>query len=113
VTVLLSPSNVHVGLIHLPAVPNVIPVWPGGVGQQRREPQHLAVDGDVFDRDAALGEQLLDVAAGQAGAQVPENSHNDHVEWEVEPGEARGCDGRGCRRRVLMALLCRARLQQM
>jgi hypothetical protein len=37
---------------------------PGGLGQQRREPLHPTVDGDVVDIDAALGEQLLDVPVG-------------------------------------------------
>jgi hypothetical protein len=35
------------------------------------EPHHPAVDGDVVDLDATLGEQLLDVAVRQAEAQVP------------------------------------------
>jgi hypothetical protein len=37
---------------------------PGGVGQQRGEPLHPPVDGDVIDLNAALGEQFLDVAVG-------------------------------------------------
>jgi len=44
---------------------------PGSRGEQRREPQHPPVDGDVVDLDAALGEQLFDVAVGQAEAQIP------------------------------------------
>jgi hypothetical protein len=41
---------------------------PGGVGKQRREPQHPPVDGDVVDHDAMLGQELLEVAVGQAEA---------------------------------------------
>jgi len=33
------------------------------------------VDGHVIDRDAALGQQLLDVAAGQAVAEVPADGY--------------------------------------
>jgi len=39
-----------------------MPAGPGGLGEQRREPSHPAVDGDVVDLDAPFGEQLLDVA---------------------------------------------------
>jgi hypothetical protein len=57
-------GDLHVGLVHQPAVPDRMPVRPSGVGQQRRESLHPAVDGDVVDLDAAFGEQLLDVAVG-------------------------------------------------
>jgi hypothetical protein len=39
-----------------------------GVGQQRREPLDPAVHGDMVGLDAALGEQLLDIAVGQPEA---------------------------------------------
>jgi hypothetical protein len=60
---------------------------PGGVGEQRREPHHPPVDGDVVDLDAALGEQLLDVAVGQAETQVPAHRHDDHIRREAEADE--------------------------
>jgi hypothetical protein len=41
----------------------------------------------VVDLDPALSEQLLDVAVGQAEAQVPADGQNDHVGWEAEAGE--------------------------
>ena len=45
---------------------------PGGVSrQQRGEPLHPPIDGDVVDVDPALGEELFDVAVGEAEAQVP------------------------------------------
>jgi len=34
----------------------------GGVGQQRREPLHPPVDGDVIDLHATFHQQFLDVA---------------------------------------------------
>jgi hypothetical protein len=42
-------SDPHVGLVHLPAVANTMPARTGGVGQQRREPLHPPVDGDVVN----------------------------------------------------------------
>jgi hypothetical protein len=41
---------------------------PGRLGQQRREPLHPSVDGDVVNLDAAFGEQLLNVAVAQRNA---------------------------------------------
>jgi hypothetical protein len=54
-----------------------VPARPGNLGQQRREPLHPPVDNDVIDFDAALSEQLLDVAVGQAEAQVPADREDD------------------------------------
>jgi hypothetical protein len=34
---------------------------PGGLSEQRREPLHPPVDGDVVDLDPALDEELFDV----------------------------------------------------
>jgi hypothetical protein len=78
-----------------------VAAWLGGTGQQQREPQHPSVDGDVVNFDAALGEQLLDVAVGQAEAQVPADRQHDDIGREAEAGEGGAGDGTG-RRRVLM-----------
>jgi hypothetical protein len=59
----------------------------GGLGQQRRKPLHPPVDGDVVDLDTPLGEQLFDVAIGQAEAQVPADRQHDHIGWEAEARE--------------------------
>jgi hypothetical protein len=45
-----------------------MPARPSNLSHQWREPLHPAVDGDVVDLDAPFGEQLLDVAVGQAEA---------------------------------------------
>jgi hypothetical protein len=45
------------------------------------------VPNDVIDLDAALGAQFLDIAVGQAKAQVTADGEDDHVGWEVEAGE--------------------------
>ena len=55
---------------------------PGGVGQQWREPLYPPVDRDVVDLDAAFGEELFDVAVGQAEAQIPADGEDDDVAWE-------------------------------
>jgi hypothetical protein len=41
----------------------------------------------VIDLDTALSEQVLDIAVGQAEAQVPTDGDDDHVGWEAEAGE--------------------------
>jgi hypothetical protein len=61
-TVAPSTGDLHVGLIHLPAISDPMAAGPGGLSEQRREPLHPPVDGDVVDLDAALGEQLLGIA---------------------------------------------------
>src|SRR5829696_4911290 len=80
-------GDLHIGLVGPPAVANGVPAWAGGLGQQGREPLHPPVDGDVVDLDTPLGEQFLDVAVGQAEAQVPAHRQHDHIGWEAEAGE--------------------------
>ena len=86
-------SDLHIRLIHLPAVPDGVPAGPGGLGEQRREPLHPAVDGDVVDFDAAFGEQFFDVAEGQAETQVPADRQHDHLGREAEASEGRSRAG--------------------
>ena len=45
--------------------------------------------------DAAFGEQLFDVAVGEAKAQVPADRQHDHIRREAETGEGRPWDGIG------------------
>ena len=90
-------GDLHIRLVDLPAVTDGMPTRPSGVGQQRRE-QHPAVDRDVVDLDPALGQQLLDVAVGQAEAQLPADREDDDIEWEAKPAKAdRVAAGRGWR----------------
>ena len=60
-------SDLHVGLVQ-PAVPDQVRRRAGRLGQQRRESLHPPVDGHVVDLDTAFGQELLDVAVGQAEA---------------------------------------------
>jgi hypothetical protein len=64
-----------------------VPAEPGRVGQQRAESLHLAVHGDVIHVDAALSEQLLDVAIGQPEPQIPAHRQHDHLRWKPEASE--------------------------
>jgi hypothetical protein len=50
--------------------PDQVAAGSGGVGQQRRAPPPPPIDRDVVGLDTPLGEELLDVAVGQAEAQA-------------------------------------------
>jgi hypothetical protein len=62
------PGDLDVGLVNLPAVADSVAAGTGGVGQQRREPQHPPVDRDVVDLNATFDQELFDVTVGQAEA---------------------------------------------
>jgi hypothetical protein len=64
-----------------------MPAGPGGISQQRREPQHPPVDDHVVDLDPTLGEELRDVAIRQAEVEIPADRQHDDVGWEAEAGE--------------------------
>jgi hypothetical protein len=52
--------------------------------------------------DAALGRELLDIAVGQAEAQVPVDGVDDHAGWEAGPAKTDRVTGAAQGRRVLM-----------
>ena len=79
----------------MPAIPDHVPACPGRFGELRGEPLDPSVDRDVVDIDAALVEELLDVAVGQAEPQVPPHRQGDDLGREAEPGEGRAWDGGG------------------
>jgi hypothetical protein len=66
-----------------------------GHGEQRRESLHPPLDGDVVVLDAAFGEQLFDIAVGQAEAQLPAHRQHDDVGREAPTRERQA--GHGCR----------------
>jgi hypothetical protein len=82
-------GDLHIGLVDLPAISNTVAARPSSLGQQRCEPLHPAIDGDVVDLDTPFGEQLLDVAVGKAKAQVPVDRDDDDIGWEPEASEVR------------------------
>jgi hypothetical protein len=61
-----------------------VAAWLGDIGQQRCEAQPPLVDGDVVNFDAALDQQFLDVAVGQAEPQVPADCQHGDVGREGE-----------------------------
>jgi hypothetical protein len=64
-----------------------MPAGPSRVGQERCEPQHPPVDRHVVDLHTTLSQWFLEVAVGQAEAQVPADRQHDHIGWEAEAGK--------------------------
>ena len=95
-------GNLHVRLVHLPAISHAMPAGPGGVDQQRREPQHPPLDRDVVNLDPALGEEFFDVAVGQVVAQVPATATTMTSGGKRQPEKADRVAGAGRGRRVLI-----------
>jgi hypothetical protein len=95
-------GDLHLGLVHEPAVANGVPARSGSLGQQRCEPLHPPVDRHVVDLHAPFGEEFLDVAVGQAEARyqrtartITSDGKRNAVKADRGTGVARG-------RRVLM-----------
>jgi hypothetical protein len=108
-------GDLDIGLVDLPAVADGMAAGPGGLGQQRRKPQHPPIDRDVVDLDAAFGEQLLDVAVPQRETQVLADRQHDHIRREAEADEGRWRDSSMARTAGShdTSLSARARSQQM
>jgi hypothetical protein len=112
-----ATGDLHIGLVHGPAISDPMAPGSGGLNEQRREPLDPPVDGDVVDLDAAFGEQLFDVAVGEAKAQVPADRQHDHIRREAETGEGRLWDGIGAdavssHDTSLAARVCSQQMQQ-
>jgi hypothetical protein len=105
VNVVPLTGDLRIRLVDLPAVADSVAARLGGVAQQRREAHHPTVDGHVVDLDTALTEQLLDVAVGQAKAQVPADRNDDHAGRKRKPTKADRATGARRGRRVLMPLV--------
>jgi hypothetical protein len=60
----------------------------------------------VVDLDAALGEEFLDVAVGEAEPQVLANRQHDHVGWKQKPAKADQVRGAARERRGFIAAVC-------
>jgi hypothetical protein len=89
--VYVAPHTVDldIRLIHEPPVTWRVAAKPSDVGQQRREPLHPPVDGDVIELDPALDQQFLDVSVGEFETQVPPDRDDDHLGREPVPSERR------------------------
>jgi len=53
----------------------------------RRVGHHPTIDGRLIDREAALQKHLLDVAAAQCVAQVPEDRLDDQLRLDLPTAE--------------------------
>jgi hypothetical protein len=73
-----------VGLIDEPAPPYDMAARSCRVDQQRRETLHPPKQGDVIDVDAALSEELLEIAVRQSEAEIPADCQHDHLGREPE-----------------------------
>jgi hypothetical protein len=79
-----AAGDFDVGFVNEPPVTGSVASRSGGVDELLREGLHPPVHGDVIDFDAALGQQLLHIAVGQAVTQVPAHRDRDHLtgKWE-------------------------------
>jgi hypothetical protein len=59
------------------------------INQQRGEPLHPAVDGNMINHDATFGQQLLHIAIGEAITQVPTHRYQDDILRKPESSKAR------------------------
>jgi hypothetical protein len=87
-----AAGDLDIGLVDEPPVPGYMPQRAGGVGEQRGEPLHPPVHGDVIDFDTALGQQFLDVPVGEAVTEVPADREGDHLRRKSKPGKRRPLD---------------------
>jgi hypothetical protein len=82
-----ASRDLDVGFVDEPPVTRQPPTGAGSLDELECEPLHPPLDGHVIDADATLGEQLFDVAVGQAVTQVPAHRHCDHITWKTEASE--------------------------
>jgi hypothetical protein len=79
-----------------------VPVGPGSLGEQRREPLHPAVAADVVDLNAPLNQEFFDVAVGEAEPQVPATASTITSGGKRKPAKA---ERAGMDRRERLAVL--------
>ena len=82
-------SDLDVGLIDEPAVPDHMATRSRGFDHKRREMLHPPKDRDVVDLHAALREEFFDVAVGQPVAQVPPHRQQNHFGRKPEASKRR------------------------
>jgi hypothetical protein len=69
-----APRDLGVCFVNEPTITGCMPTGPGCVDEQRGEPLNPAVDRDVVNHDAPLGQQLFDISIGEpvaAGTSEP------------------------------------------
>jgi hypothetical protein len=88
-------SDLDVGLIDVPAIPNDVAAGPGRVDELRGEALDPPVHRDVIDQDPALTKKLFHISVRETEPQVPTDRQRDDLGREAEPGEGRAWDGAG------------------
>jgi|SRR6185437_15201955 hypothetical protein len=86
-------GDLQIGLVDEPPVTRSMPARPRSFNELAGESLYPSVDGHMIDGDAALGQQLLDIAIGQAISQIRADRDRDHLPREPETSEDR--DRRG------------------
>jgi hypothetical protein len=64
-------GDLDIGLVDEPAGAHSVAARPGRVDHQWRKVLHPSVQGDVIHLYPSFGQELLDVAIGQAEPQIP------------------------------------------
>jgi hypothetical protein len=82
-------GDFDVGLVDEPSNPDRVPARSHCVDQQWREPLHPPEQGHVIDIDAALGEEIFEIAIRQTEPEIPADRQHDHLRREPEPRERR------------------------
>ena len=83
--------DLHIGLVHEPAVTNTVSARSSRVDQLRGESLYPPVDRDVINLYPAFCQEFLDIAVRKAVAEIPAHSQQDHVGREPETSERRRC----------------------
>jgi hypothetical protein len=81
--------DLHVGLVYEPARSDGVAAWSRRFDRHRGEALHPPKQGDVINVDAALCQELLQIAVRQPEAQIPAHRQHDHLRRETEPCERR------------------------
>ncbi len=74
-----NPQRLVAHFVDEPPVTASVPARPCSVDKLRCEGLHSPIYRHVVDLDAALGQQLFDVAVGQPVAQIPAHRDRDHL----------------------------------
>jgi hypothetical protein len=83
-----TTGDLQIRLVHEPLGARCVPGRAGGVDEPGREGLHPSVHGHVIDVDAALSQQLFDIAVGQAIAQIPSHRDRDDLARKPVPGRS-------------------------
>ena len=84
-----NPQRLVAHLVDEPPITCRMAAGTCGVDELGRERLHPPVDRHAIHRDAALGQQFLDIAIGQPVAQIPAHRDRDHLPREPVTGR---CD---------------------